>query len=71
MVILLLVLEYCEGGEVRWKTEDGHPLLTLDQARRTIRDIVLGLEYRECASFPFSVETVRSSKPDRPLQLTI
>lgn len=41
------VLEYCEGGEVRWKTDEGQPLLTLDQARRTIRDIVLGLEYRE------------------------
>lgn len=44
----LPVLEYCEGGEVRWKTEEGQPLMTLDQARRTLRDIVLGLEYREC-----------------------
>lgn len=40
------MLEYCEGGEVKWKTDDGRPLLTLDQSRRILRDIVLGLEYR-------------------------
>lgn len=40
-----LVLEYCEGGEVGWRTENGTPLVTVDQARKITRDIVLGLEY--------------------------
>lgn len=40
-----VVLEYCEGGEVKWKTDAGHPLLTVEQSRVIFRDIVLGLEY--------------------------
>jgi hypothetical protein len=35
-----------EGGEVKWRTTDERPILTVDQTRRTFRDIVLGLEYR-------------------------
>jgi [calcium/calmodulin-dependent protein kinase] kinase len=41
------VLEYCEGGEVKWRSEDGRPLLTVDQARCIFRDVICGLEYRE------------------------
>ncbi|KAF9105716.1 hypothetical protein BGX29_011586 [Mortierella sp. GBA35] len=42
---IYLVLEYMEGGEVRWKDMDDKPILPLDDARTIFRDIVLGLEY--------------------------
>ncbi|KAG0230956.1 hypothetical protein BGX31_005691 [Mortierella sp. GBA43] len=42
---IYLVLEYMEGGEVRWKDSDGRPILSLEHARSFFRDIVLGLEY--------------------------
>lgn len=42
---VFMVLEYMEGGEVQWKDERNFPTLTVDEARRTLRDIVLGLEY--------------------------
>lgn len=41
------VLEYCKGGEVKWRSEDGKPLLTVDQARCIFRDVICGLEYRK------------------------
>ncbi|KAF9115803.1 hypothetical protein BGX27_006415 [Mortierella sp. AM989] len=42
---IYLVLEYMEGGEVRWKDVDDKPILPLDDARAIFRDVVLGLEY--------------------------
>ncbi|KAF9125382.1 hypothetical protein BGW39_007434 [Mortierella sp. 14UC] len=42
---IYLVLEYMEGGEVRWKDMEDKPILPLDDARAIFRDIVLGLEY--------------------------
>ena len=42
---IYLVLEYMEGGEIIWQTNDGKPALTVEQARRVLRDVVLGLEY--------------------------
>ncbi|KAF9139258.1 hypothetical protein BG015_002116 [Linnemannia schmuckeri] len=42
---IYLVLEYMEGGEVRWKDAEEKPILPLDDARTIFRDIVLGLEY--------------------------
>ncbi|KAG0046353.1 hypothetical protein BGZ89_005328 [Linnemannia elongata] len=42
---IYLVLEYMEGGEVRWKDAEEKPILPLDDARAIFRDIVLGLEY--------------------------
>jgi serine/threonine protein kinase len=33
------------GGEVQWKDERGFPTLTIAEARSTLRDVVLGLEY--------------------------
>ncbi|KDN52181.1 kinase-like protein, partial [Tilletiaria anomala UBC 951] len=42
---IFMVLEYMAGGEVQWKDEQGRPTLTVDEARRTFRDVVLGLEY--------------------------
>jgi len=44
-----LVLEYMEGGEVRWKDSEDKPILPLQGARTIFRDVVLGLEYREFA----------------------
>ncbi|KAI1300677.1 hypothetical protein EDD11_006056 [Mortierella claussenii] len=42
---IYLVLEYMEGGEVRWKDSDDRPVLPLHDARSIFRDVVLGLEY--------------------------
>jgi len=42
---IFMVLEFMEGGEVHWKDERGFPTLTVDEARKTLRDVVLGLEY--------------------------
>ncbi|KAF9192087.1 hypothetical protein BGZ51_006279 [Haplosporangium sp. Z 767] len=42
---IYLVLEYMEGGEVRWKDADDKPILPLKDARTIFRDVVLGLEY--------------------------
>lgn len=41
------VLEYMEGGEVRWKDTEDKPILPLQDARTIFRDVVLGLEYRK------------------------
>ncbi|KAF9118447.1 hypothetical protein BGW39_001168 [Mortierella sp. 14UC] len=43
---IYLVIEYMEGGEVRWKDSDDSPILPLQDARTIFRDVVLGLEYR-------------------------
>ncbi|KAJ7111911.1 kinase-like domain-containing protein, partial [Mycena epipterygia] len=42
---ICLIMEYMEGGELQWTTDGGEPYLTMDQARRCMRDVVLGLEY--------------------------
>ncbi|KAI8348985.1 kinase-like domain-containing protein [Mortierella sp. GBAus27b] len=42
---IYLVLEYMEGGEVRWKDTEDKPILSLQEARSIFRDVVLGLEY--------------------------
>ncbi len=41
------VLEYCEGGEVKWKSAEGRPDLTIGETRRIFRDVVCGLQYCE------------------------
>ncbi|KAG0292885.1 hypothetical protein BGZ96_003534 [Linnemannia gamsii] len=42
---IYLVIEYMEGGEVRWKDSNDSPVLPLQDARTIFRDVVLGLEY--------------------------
>ncbi|EJD49555.1 kinase-like protein [Auricularia subglabra TFB-10046 SS5] len=44
---IYMVLEYMEGGEIKWRTREQkpRPTLTVGQTRRTFRDVVLGLEY--------------------------
>jgi hypothetical protein len=44
---IFMILEYCEGGEIHWKEDDGSPALTVAETRRIFRDTLLGLEYRE------------------------
>lgn len=34
------------GGQVVWQDDNKRPTLTVDEARRTFRDVLLGLEYR-------------------------
>ncbi|KAJ7157619.1 kinase-like domain-containing protein [Mycena crocata] len=41
---ICLIMEFMEGGELQW-TIDDEPYLTMDQTRRCIRDVVLGLQY--------------------------
>ncbi|KDQ52643.1 hypothetical protein JAAARDRAFT_138321 [Jaapia argillacea MUCL 33604] len=42
---IFMVMEYLGGGEVKWRNMDNEPILTVDQTRRIIRDVILGLEY--------------------------
>lgn len=38
-------MEYLAGGEIKWRTPADEPVLRVDQTRRIIRDVILGLEY--------------------------
>ncbi|RSH94107.1 hypothetical protein EHS25_006761 [Saitozyma podzolica] len=42
---IFMILEYCEGGEIHWKEDEGGPALTVGETRRIFRDTLLGLEY--------------------------
>ncbi|CAJ0638148.1 8849_t:CDS:2 [Entrophospora sp. SA101] len=44
---IYMVIEYMEGGEIKWKDENDNPLMTINEARQTFRDVVLGLEYHD------------------------
>lgn len=44
---IFMILEYCRGGEIVWKMDDGSPALTVGETRKIFRDTLLGLEYRE------------------------
>ena len=39
------VLEYVERGEIKWRDRRNRPILTVDEIRLMMRDVVLGLEY--------------------------
>ena len=47
---LFMILEYCEGGELRFKDSASRPTLTLEETRNVFRDTLLGLEYRKSAT---------------------
>lgn len=50
---LSLVMENLEGGEVKWRSKGfDEPVLELCQVQRIMRDVTLGLEYREGCPFP-------------------
>ncbi|CAG8529038.1 4814_t:CDS:2 [Gigaspora margarita] len=42
---IYMVIEYMEGGEIQWKDDHDRPVMSVDEARRIFRDVVLGLEY--------------------------
>ncbi|KPV76412.1 uncharacterized protein RHOBADRAFT_3235, partial [Rhodotorula graminis WP1] len=42
---VFMVLEFMAGGQVEWQDDNKQPTMTVDEARRTFRDVVLGLEY--------------------------
>ena len=49
-----MVLEYMAGGQITWQYRSHPkavpvPTMSVDEARQTFRDVVLGLEY--CMSF--------------------
>jgi hypothetical protein len=35
------------GGDIEWRTRAGEPVQTVRQATRVIRDVMLGLIYRQ------------------------
>jgi serine/threonine protein kinase len=45
----MIVLEYLEGGDIKWRDQLERPLLDEITSRRYFRDVVLGLEY--CKSY--------------------
>ncbi|KAG8906049.1 hypothetical protein FRB99_007706 [Tulasnella sp. 403] len=44
---IFLILEYMEGGELKWRTgpPDDLPILEVENIRRIFRQVILGLEY--------------------------
>ncbi|KAF7782625.1 hypothetical protein Agabi119p4_2001 [Agaricus bisporus var. burnettii] len=42
---IFMVMEYCSGGPVQWANESKQPLLRIEQTRRIMRDVLLGLGY--------------------------
>lgn len=48
-------MEYLAGGPVEWSNSDHKPLLMVQQTRRIMRDIILGLEYCSWFTSPLLV----------------
>lgn len=44
-----------EGGEIRWRDEDDHPVMSTNEARAVFRDVVSGLDYRKLTSQRFII----------------
>ncbi|KAJ2786634.1 hypothetical protein GGI15_001349 [Coemansia interrupta] len=42
---IYLVIEFMDGGEIRWRDDDGLPAMDASEARSVFRDLVLGVEY--------------------------
>ncbi|KAJ2959266.1 hypothetical protein NQZ79_g5205 [Umbelopsis isabellina] len=42
---IYMVLEYMEGGEIQWRDDEDHPILTTNEARAVFRNVVSGLDY--------------------------
>ncbi|TIB31620.1 hypothetical protein E3P84_02887 [Wallemia ichthyophaga] len=42
---IYMILELMKGGEIQWKNEHSLPTMTVNQARSTLTDVILGLEY--------------------------
>jgi [calcium/calmodulin-dependent protein kinase] kinase len=48
---LFMIMEYCEGGEIKWQDGQERPALTVAETRRIFRETLLGLEYRRFFSY--------------------
>lgn len=48
------------GGQVEWQDDNKQPTMTVDDARRTFRDVVLGLEYRASLALSPSLARVHA-----------
>ena len=49
IILFRLVMEFLAGGEIRWTDLQQRPTLSLQETRRIVRDVILGLEYcRQC-----------------------
>ena len=48
---MYVVMEYCGGGEIKWRTKNNEPILRVGQTRRIVRDVIVGLEY--CKLSPY------------------
>jgi hypothetical protein len=44
-------MEYLAGGPIQWSNEQHRPVLSTQQTRRIIRDVILGLEYRQSSVY--------------------
>ncbi|KAF7301645.1 Other/CAMKK/ELM protein kinase [Mycena indigotica] len=43
---MYILMEYMEGGELQWRERDSsRPYLTIEQTRRVMRDVILGIGY--------------------------
>ncbi|KAK2463207.1 hypothetical protein APHAL10511_004862 [Amanita phalloides] len=42
---IYLIMEYLSGGPVEWTNANHAPILLVDQTRRIIRDVMIGLDY--------------------------
>lgn len=51
-------MEYLPGGQVQWADAQHKPLLSLQEIRRIIRDVILGLEY--CGRHVFALTLTRA-----------
>lgn len=43
---IYLVMEYVDGGDLKWKDDLDDPILSLEECKGYFRDMVVGLEYR-------------------------
>jgi serine/threonine protein kinase len=46
---IFMVLEYLEGGDIKWQdaSDPPKPNLSIDEAREIFRDLFLGIQYRK------------------------
>ncbi|KAF8622768.1 hypothetical protein AX15_006853 [Amanita polypyramis BW_CC] len=42
---IYIIMEYLSGGPIEWTNTEHEPVLLVDQARRIIRDVIVGLDY--------------------------
>lgn len=61
LTFFIIVMEYQAGGEVKWQNPNHTPCLTVVQTRRILRDVILGVEYRQCFSLRATTANIHIS----------